>query len=354
MTKINQEKVAAFSSKMLLMMNNALLGLSVSIGHRTQLFETMAGLPASTSEEIASAAGLNQRYVTEWLGAMVTGRIIIYNADAGVYTLPAEHAAVLTTMAGLNNMARLAPIIGQLGAVESGIIDSFKNGGGVSYDAYPEFMALWSSVNAQRLDATLIQDVLPLIPDCVLSLEKGINVLDVGCGDGHALRLMAKAFPNSHFTGYDLVQAAIDTANNKAYADAIDNITFEKSDILAINNNQKYHLVTAFDAVHDLAKPAVVLQAIAESLAPEGIFLMVDLAASSYLEKNLDHPLGPWLYTSSCMHCVSVSKAQDGEGLGAMWGEEKALAMLNEAGFGQVEITRITNDPFNNYYIATV
>ncbi len=353
MTEINQQKVAEFSSNMLLMLNNALLGLSVSIGHRTQLFETIASLPPSTSEQIATAAGLNPRYVTEWLGAMVTGHIIVYDAAAGVYTLPAEHAMVLTATAGLNNMARLAPIIGQLGSVESGIIESFKNGGGVSYDAYPDFMALWSEVNAHRLDATLIQDVLPIIPNIITMLQTGIDVLDVGCGDGHVLRLMAKAFPNSHFTGYDLVQDAIDTANNKADADAIDNVVFKKSDILAMDDSQKYHLITAFDAVHDLAKPAAVLQAIAGSLTPEGTFLMVDLAASSYLEKNLDHPLGPWLYTSSCMHCVSVSMEQGGEGLGAMWGEEKALSMLNEAGFSQVDIQRIANDPFNNYYIAT-
>ena len=352
MKTIDQNQVAEFSNTMLSMLNNALLGISISIGYKTGLFESMAGQPPATSEQIAQQAKLNTRYVKEWLGAMVTGGIINYDASTSCYHLCEEHAAVLTHTAGLNNMARFAPLIGQLCSVEEQMINCFKHGGGIDYSAYPQFMDLWSEVNAERLDATLISQVIPLIPEVQNALQSGIKVLDVGCGDGHVLRLLAKAFPNSHFVGFDLVQTAIDNARQKARDARLNNIEFQAIDILNIDKTLQFNFICAFDAIHDLAKPSEVLTAIKQLLTPNGAFMMVDLAASSHLENNMNHPLGPWLYTSSCMHCVSVSMHQGGEGLGAMWGQEKALELLNASGFEHVTIKRINDDPFNNYYIA--
>lgn len=111
-------------------------------------------------------------------------------------------------------------------------------------------------------------------------------------------------------------------------------------------------LITAFDVIHDIAQPAKVLESIFNSLKSDGTFLMVDLAASSNLHENLNHPLGPWLYTTSCLHCMTVSLAQNGAGLGTMWGEQKALQMLDGAGFKNVKVQQIPGDIFNNYYIA--
>ena len=113
-----------------------------------------------------------------------------------------------------------------------------------------------------------------------------------------------------------------------------------------------YDLITAFDAIHDQAQPAQVLAAIARALRPGGTFLMVDIAASSNLAENGEHPLGSYLYTVSCMHCMTVSLAQGGAGLGTMWGEQVALRMLAEAGFSQVEVRRVPGDIINSYYIA--
>jgi SAM-dependent methyltransferase len=111
--------------------------------------------------------------------------------------------------------------------------------------------------------------------------------------------------------------------------------------------------VTAFDAIHDQARPAKALQGIADALRPNGTFLMVDIAASSKVGENLDHMLGPFMYTISCMHCMTVSLALDGEGLGAMWGEQRARQMLADAGFSHVEVKQIESDLFNNYYVAS-
>ncbi|MEM1168126.1 MAG: class I SAM-dependent methyltransferase [Cyanobacteria bacterium P01_H01_bin.35] len=352
MNNLDKTKVDAFSTRMLDILNGSMLSLMIGIGYQTGLFEVMANLSPSTSEQIAMVAKLKERYVREWLAAMVAGQIVDYDPTTNNYNLSAEYASVLTRVAGQNNMARLTLVIPFLASVQKDIVDSFHKGGGVSYSAYPDFMNLWSEINAERFDATITQKVLPLIPDVVENMRQGVDVLDIGCGDGYVLNLMAKAFPNSRFTGYDFLENGIDVARAKAKSLGLTNINLEAKDITTFSEPNKYALITAFDAIHDMAQPAKVLKSIADSLKPDGTFLMVDLGASSNLHENLDHPLGPWLYTTSCMHCMTVSLGQNGAGLGAMWGEQKAVKMLNEAGFINVDVKQISEDIFNNYYIA--
>jgi SAM-dependent methyltransferase len=201
MTELDQTKVEAFTGTMIAILNGGMLALMTSIGYQTGLFEARAGLPPSTSEQIAEAAGLNERYVREWLNTMAAGKIVEYTPDRRTYTLPPEHAATLTQAAGPNNMATFARMIPILAAME----------------------------------------------------EPGA-----------------------------------------------------------------YDLVTAFDVIHDQAQPRVVLKNVATVLKPDGTFLMVDIKASSQVHENLDHPMGPFLYTTSAMHCMTVSLALDGEGLGTM------------------------------------
>ncbi|HWJ54468.1 MAG TPA: methyltransferase domain-containing protein, partial [Propionibacteriaceae bacterium] len=131
------------------------------------------------------------------------------------------------------------------------------------------------------------------------------------------------------------------------------NATFEIQDVTDLGIADAYELITAFDAIHDQAHPARVLAGVAAALRPTGVFLMVDVKASSDLQENLDFPWGPFLYTVSTMHCMTVSLALDGTGLGTAWGERVALAMLKEAGFSEVQIKNLEPDTFNNYYIAT-
>ncbi len=352
MSHLDQKKADAFSENMLNILNESMLSLMIGIGYQTGLFECMSGMSPSTSKIIASESGLHERYVREWLAAMVTGKIIDYDADKNTYSLPSEHASVLTHSAGQNNMARLAMVIPYLSSVQKDVIRSFHQGGGVSYSAYSDFMALWADINAERFNATINQGILPLMPDVVEKMHCGIEVLDLGCGNGHILNLMAEKFPESHFTGYDFSEDSIYTARKTAKSLGLTNVTLEVTDIMNFNEQGKYGLITAFDVIHDIAQPAGILQSIADSLAEDGTFLMVDLAASSELKDNVNHPFGTWLYTTSCMHCMTVSLGLNGIGLGAMWGKQKALEMLDEAGFKNVEIKSIPEDAFNNYYLA--
>ena len=134
---LDQAKAEAFAGTMMQTLNDGFLGLLISVGHRTGLFDTMATLPPATSQQIADAASLNERYVREWLGGMVVGRIVEYDPSAARYHLPPEHAGFLTRAAGPNNMAFFAQYIALTGLIEKQLIECFRNGGGVPYSAYP-------------------------------------------------------------------------------------------------------------------------------------------------------------------------------------------------------------------------
>jgi 2-polyprenyl-3-methyl-5-hydroxy-6-metoxy-1,4-benzoquinol methylase len=337
---------------MVTVLNDAGLALMCSIGHQTGLFDAMAALPPSTSQQIAMATSLNERYVREWLGAMVAGRIVEYDPVGRTYALPSEHAAALTRAAGPDNLAFQMQYIPMLGSVESGIIESFHNGAGVPYSSYPRFQQLMAEDSRSVLDISLLTETLPLVPGIVDRLHEGIDVLDVGCGSGHAINLMAREFPTSRFTGMDFSPEGIASAQAEAEALGLLNTRFRVQDVAAIDAPEQFDFITAFDAIHDQAYPRRVLSAIRSGLRPDGIFLMVDVRASSNVHENILHPLGPYLYVVSCMHCMTVSLAQGGEGLGTVWGEQLATELLHEAGFPEVEIKHQPADVLNSYYIC--
>jgi 2-polyprenyl-3-methyl-5-hydroxy-6-metoxy-1,4-benzoquinol methylase len=352
MQEIDQQRAEAFAERMLGMVNEASIALMTSLGHRTGLFDAMSGLTPSTSAEIAAAADLDERYVREWLGAMVTGGIVEYDPEESKYSLPREHAAWLTRAAAPDNLAVTAQWIPLLGSVEDRIIESFREGGGVPYSAYPRFHEVMAEESAQTVVAALTGSILPLVPGLTDKLEAGIDVLDLGCGSGRAVNHMARAYPNSRFAGYDISEEGVARAGAEADKAGLTNVRFEVKDISNLQERDAYDLVTTFDVIHDQARPAAVLAGISRILRPDGVYLMQDIAGSSHVHNNMNHPLGPFTYTISTLHCMTVSLSQGGEGLGAMWGEEKAREMLGEAGFANVEVNQLPHDFINNYYIV--
>ncbi len=348
---IDEVKSEQFAERMMTILNHGALNLMISIGYRTGLFDVMSELSASTSEEIAKAAGLNERYVREWLGAMVTGGIIDHYHEKKSYFLPEEHAVWLTRKAVPNNIAVTTQWISLLGSVEDKIVECFKNGGGVPYEAFERFHEVMSDESHQTVIVPLLDQTLPLIEGIKERLEEGINVLDVGCGSGFALVHMAREFPNSRFAGYDISEEAIDRGTAHAAQHGLTNVTLIAKDVAEFDDVQKYDLITTFDAIHDQADPDRVLSNINRALKDDGVYLMQDIAGSSHVHNNMDHPLAPLLYTTSCMHCMTVSLSQNGKGLGAMWGKELATDMVKNAGFTQVEIKEQPHDPINYYYI---
>jgi SAM-dependent methyltransferase len=349
---IDQAKSEAFSDYMLDILNHGALSLMISIGHKTRLFDIMSAMAPSTSERIARAASLHVRYVREWLAAMVTGRIIEYDPTRETYSLPAEHAVWLTRPAGVKNLAFQAQYIPMLANVQGEIVDCFTRGGGVPYASFPDFQRLMAEESTQVVDSSLFQETLPLIPGLVERLQAGIDVADIGCGSGHALNLMAQTFPRSRFAGYDISQEGIAAAQAEATQMGLTNTRFEAQDVSRLDIPDHFDFITAFDTIHDQARPAEVLKAIENALRPGGVFLMVDIRASSLLEENMKHPLGPFLYTVSCNHCMTVSLAENGAGLGTMWGEQVASQMLRDAGFTELEVKHVKGDIANSFYTA--
>jgi SAM-dependent methyltransferase len=351
--KFDNTRAEAFAGKMLDILNGGTASLMISIGHQTRLFDVMSKLPPSTSGEIAQSANLNERYVREWLGAMVTANIVDYHPSKQKYHLPAEHAAFLTRAAGLDNIAVFTQYIALMGEVEQKIIECFHKGGGVPYSAYPRFQELQAEETARIFDARLVNNILPLVDGLADRLNSGVDVLDIGCGRGRAINIMARAYPKSNFVGYDISTEGIESARHEAKEWNLTNAKFEFKDVTTLNELEKYDLITAFDTIHDQAQPTRLLKEIYNALSKGGVFLMQDVAASSYLHENMNNPLGPTLYTFSTMHCMTVSLAYNGEGLGTVWGKQKAEQKLRDAGFsGPIEVKQIEGDILNYYYIA--
>jgi SAM-dependent methyltransferase len=292
----------------------------------------------ATSEEIAAASGMNERYVREWLGAMTTGGIVTYLPGENRYFLPPSHARFLTRSATPNNIAASAQFIAVLGAVEDGIVECFKKGGGLPYSAYKDFHAVMADESSQTVVARLFDLILPLDGNLMQRMEEGIRVADFGCGMGKPLGAIARRYPRSEFVGYDFSPDVVDVARRETEQEGLTNVRFEILDVAKYSGEAEFDAVFTFDAIHDKAKSTKVLENIRRALTPGGVYLMQEIQGQTHVHDNIGHPLAPFVYTVSCMHCMSVSLHQDGAGLGAAWGQEMARRMLEDAGFRDINM----------------
>lgn len=333
-------------------LNDASLALMISVGHRVGLFDAMAELPPSTAEEIAEAADLDLRYVTEWLRAMTVGELVRYDADSERFSLPPEVADRLSRRAGPENAATRLQFIPILAGVEDQIVECFHTGEGVPYEAYSRFHEAQHEGAAAEMDAYLVDRYLPLVPGLVEELERSIDILDLGCGAGRAANVMAEAFPESRVAGYDIAEEALAIAREEARERDLDNVRFAVRDAARLDEEERWDLVTAFDVIHDQAAPSAVVKNVHRALRPGGVFFMVEKRGSSHLENNVDHPIGPYLYAVSCMHCMSVSLAGGGPGLGTLWGREQARELLRESGFDEISVKGLPDDETTDFWVA--
>ncbi|MAY74487.1 MAG: transcriptional regulator [Phycisphaerae bacterium] len=341
-----------FAGRLLGIVNNGALSLMISIGHRTGLFDTLASMGGpATLERIVEASGLNDRYVREWLGAMVAGRVVLVDEDDR-YWLPDEHASSLTRANPAGNMGVFAQYVAVLADVEDEVVNCFKNGGGVPYRRFRRFHEVMAEDSGQSTVSNLVSAILPLVPEAFARMESGIDVLDVGCGSGRALIRMAREFPRSRFVGLDISAEALAVATRLADEEGLTNVWFERRDASEMNDQGRYDLITTFDAVHDQAQPAKVLANIRRALRDGGTYLMQDIQGTGSHAGDAAHPMAQFIYTVSCMHCMTVSLSAGGAGLGAAWGRPLAERMLREAGFERIDVRELEHDPQNFYYLA--
>lgn len=350
----DQAAAEAFAGRMAEALDHAAVMAMTAIGHRLGLFDTLAGLPPATSEQIAQKAGLAERYIREWLAVMTVGRIVDYDPAARTYRLPLEHAACLTRGAPLGNLAVYSQLTMLIGAVQDNVLKCFETGKGTSYSDYPCFHEIMAEDSGQTVTANLFEVVLPAIDGLEERLAAGIDVLDAGCARGGALLALAQRFPASRFVGYDLCDDAIAYAREAAREAGVDNLHYETRDLTGYREPGRWDLIFSFDAVHDQKDPQGLIEGLAASLKPGGIYVMQDIGGSAHLEQNMDFPMAAMLYAISCAHCTPISIGQGGQGLGTMWGWETAEAMLRAAGFQQIGQHRFEQDPTNVWFVSRI
>lgn len=348
---IDEARIEAFTEQLFGHFTSSFITHMVDIGHRTGLFDAFSQGPA-TSAELADRAGLQERYVREWLGAIVTAGIGEYDPTTEEYSLPVEHLTCLAGDSALN-LAPLSLLSGLLAQHIEPVAHAFREGGGVPYSEYrPGFTDVMDGLGRATFDALLIDAIVPLTGPLPGLLEDGIRVVDIGCGTGHTTNLLAQAYPRSTFVGYDIAADAIERARAEAREYRLGNVTFEVRDVVQLPIDPPLDAVFAFDAIHDQTDPSGVLERVHAALAPGGMFVMFDIKASSHLEDNVGNPMAPMLYGISTLHCMTISLADHGAGLGTVWGQELALKMLREAGFVDAEVHEIPFDPLDSLYVC--
>ena len=343
----------AFAERFVNALNEGAMLQLVSLGHRSGLLDAMSDGEPVSSGELAAKAGLDERYVREWLGGLSVAGVVQHDPVAMTYYLPQAYAELMSSR-GEVNLAVFSQYLPLLGTVEDDVLSCFRQGGGVSYARYTRFHEVMAEDSGQTVLPALFDSILPLADGLIQRLEQGIGVLDLGCGRGMALMEMAARYPDSHFTGYDLSQEAIDWANLRVRRAGLRNIAFVQRDLSDFDETAypcAYDLVTTFDAVHDQARPLNLLKGIRRTLKPDGVYLAQDIHGSSHHHSDRDHPMGTLLYTVSLMHCMTVSLSQGGEGLGTMWGREKAREYFDKAGFSRIEVHQLPHDMQNDYWV---
>jgi SAM-dependent methyltransferase len=348
---VDEQSAEEFAGRLMQHYTGATLTYLIDIGRRTGLLDAAAAGPA-TSPELAARAGLTERYVREWLGAMATGGIVEYEPATGRYWLPREHAVCLTGD-GLDNLAPVALFTVALARHVPAVSEAFRRGGGVAYAAYlPELHEAMEALWGPIYDTLLVDQIVPLAPGLAPRLAAGARAADVACGTGRALMALAMAYPASTFVGYDTDSTAIERARTRAAELDLTNLSFEARDAATLTVTEPFDAVFVFNAIHDQAAPAAVLRRVHDALTPGGTFLLNEPRLSSNLEDNLANPMAAFVYSVSTLHCLTVSLAEDGAGLGTAFGEQVARQLLTDAGFGEVAVHDAPGDPGNAVFVT--
>jgi SAM-dependent methyltransferase len=330
---------------------DSMVVLLIDLADRTGLFKAMTAGPG-TSRELADRAELQERYVRECLGGLVTAGMVTYDPASRHYTLPAAYASCLTG-AGSGNLAPLSRIPTLLAHHVEDVAEAFRHGGGVPYERFrPAFTEVMDGISRGIFDEQLVPALLPRVEGLTERLREGIRVADIGCGTGHSTVVLAQTFPASTFDGFDLADDALERGRNEAHERGLDNVRFYVRDVAELPADPAYDAVFAFDVIHDQAQPAQVLQAVHDALKPDGVFVMMDTNGATALEDNIGNPFAPLLYGVSTLHCMTVSLAREGVGLGTCWGRELAMDMLDDAGFTHVTTHEVPDDPLDLLYVA--
>jgi len=308
----------------------------LGLGHRAGLLAALLE-GGGTAGEIAGRAGAHERSAREWLATLTAAGYVSH--DNGFFTLVPGQGAVFRPGLLPFDVTVFLDFQEKFGAMTGQVSAAMRDGTGVPYSAYqPEFSVLQDRLNGPLYEQFLIPDFVVSAEGLTERLEAGVDVADVGCGGGQALCILAAAFPASRFVGYDIDDRALAIARERAEEQGLDNVRVEHRDVADLNLDAALDVAIAVDAIHDQGAPEAVMAGVATALRPGGVFLMVEPLASGELDVDAARPGAVMGYATSLAHCIQVSLAAGGPGLGAMWGQARAVPMLRAAGFETVTV----------------
>jgi len=347
---MDKAKREQFINQLMGYVTGASLSGMIYVGDRVGLFKALAGAGPLSIAETAAKAGLQERYVREWLSAMAAAGIVTYDAESERFTFPEEHAAVLADENSPSFLGGFFQTTPTMMTVAPRVADAFVKGGGVPFSDYgSDLIAGIDRSNRAQFQHHLVKHWLPAMPEVVARLEAGARAADVGCGSGYPSILMAQAFPRSRFYGFDVSAESLERARADARQKGVaDRVEFQRVSATALPETAKFDLITSFDAIHDMVDPRGAVRAIRRTLADDGTYMMVEVRAGETLAENLN-PLGAMMYSMSTLHCMTVSLAHGGEGIGTLMGERKARELAEEAGFTRFRRLPIES-AFNVFY----
>jgi len=343
---IDHDKVMAFVLRAVDELGGALNCSLVVMGDRLGYYRALADHGPATAEELAGLTDTDPRATREWLKAQAAGGYLEYDASAGRFTLPPEHAAALVDEDSPAYLPGFFQIV--QGTIHDAptVIDKAAARQGFGWHEHDEDV----HIGCERFfrpgyNANLVDSWLPALDGVVEKLQRGALVADVGCGLGASTVLMAQAFPDSTFVGFDYHQESVDLARSRAVAaGVVGRVRFERSDARSIPGDG-YELVTMFDCLHDMGDPEGAARHVLDMLAPDGTWLLVEPIAGDRVEDNFN-PIGRAYYAFSALLCTPCSLSQDvGLALGTQAGQARLTEVINRAGFGSVR--RAAETPFN-------
>jgi SAM-dependent methyltransferase len=341
MTRLDQ-----FVGQVLGDLGGALSVALVRMGDRLGLYKALSENGPMTSGELASAANVAERYTREWLSHQAASGYVTYDPGSGRFTLPPEQAMVFADSDSPVYMQGGFDVAAAMLENQALVEPAFRSGKGVGWgDQSRCLFCATGRFFRPGYHNNLVSSWLPALDGVVAKLERGARVADVGCGHGFSTVMLAKAFPNSTFVGYDFHPASVEQARLHAEQHGVTANTGFEVGIASAFPAQDLDLVTFFDCLHDMGDPAGVARHVRETLKPDGHWMIVEPAAGDRLEDNLN-PVGRLFYAASTMICVPTSLDQPvGAALGAQAGFAKLSAVIRDGGFGQVR--KATETPFN-------
>jgi SAM-dependent methyltransferase len=347
-TTIDETKLEAFMGQAVTDMGAVISAPLFLIGEKLGLYKAMAHAGPLTSQEIAERAGVAERSVREWLRNQAAGGYVTYDADSDRYTLPDEHALALADEDSPFYILGAYELIASLFGDEDEIREAFRTGGGMGWHEHDHRLFHGTErFFRPGYRGHLVGEWLPALTGVQEKLELGATVADVGCGHGASTIIMAEAFPNSRFHGFDYHPESIARAREAAEdAGLADRITFE---VASAKNypypGSGYDLVCVFDCLHDMGDPVGAAAHVRETLSPTGTWMIVEPFANDRVEDNLN-PVGRVFYGASTVICTPASLDQEvGLALGAQAGEARLADVVREGGF--TDVRRATETPFN-------